>query len=224
MVTAQKVYINIHGHRQASNVEEWVLQNLLAKDFPPENMEDAYYSVGFHPYSIGSVNEAETLKKVGLAAKHPRVLAVGECGLDKSIDTNMEDQLRIFKQQVDMAEEADLPVVLHVVRAFNEMLEFMKAQRPVVPMIIHGYQGSVQMTESLLKAGFLISFGESIDRENSKSREALRQVPVESLFLETDEGERDIRELYHMAATIKEISVDQLREHIFDNFKTHFKA
>lgn len=223
MATAQKIYINIHGHRRASSVEEWVLQNLLAKDFPPENMENGYYSVGFHPYSIGRVNEAETLKKVRLATKHPRVLAVGECGLDKAIDTNMEDQLRIFEQQVDMAEAADLPVVLHLVRAFNEMLEFMKAQRPQVPMIIHGYQGSAQMAGALVKAGFLLSFGEIIGREHSKTMEALSQVPVESLFLETDEGEQDIRELYHIAAGVKEIRVDQLREQIFENFMTHFR-
>lgn len=224
MVTAQKIYINIHGHRQANNDEEWVLVNLLAKEYPPDNMEKGYYSVGFHPYSIGSVNEAETLEKVRLAAKHPRVLAVGECGLDKAIDTNMEDQLRIFKLQVDIAEAADLPVVLHVVRAYNEMLEFRKAHGSQVPMIIHGYQGSTEMAGALVKAGFLLSFGERIGREGSKTIEALRQVPVESLFLETDEGEQDIRELYHIAATIKEIKVDQLRQQIFENFMTHFKA
>ncbi len=197
--------------------------NLLAKDFPPENIENGYYSVGFHPYSIGKVDEKETLEKVRFAIQHPRVLAVGECGLDKAIGTNMKDQLRIFEQQVDMAGAANLPVVLHVVRAFNEMLEFMKAHRPAVPMIIHGYQGSAQMAGALVKAGFLLSFGESIGREHPKTIEVLRQVPLESLFLETDEGEQDIRELYHMLAKIKDISVDQLREQIFENAMTCLK-
>jgi len=197
------------------------MQNLMAKDFPPEDIENGYYSVGFHPYNIGKVNEAETLEKVRQAVDHPRVLAVGEVGLDKSLDTNLEEQLRIFEKQVELAESDGLPVVLHVVRAFNEMLGFMKANQPVVPMIIHGYNGSPQMVEELVKAGFLISFGEAITREHSKIVEAVQKVPVEKMFLETDEGDMDIREIYQFAAELKGISEDHLRVQIFENARTH---
>jgi len=101
------------------------------------------------------------------------------------------------------------------------MVEFMKAHKPVVPMIIHGYNGSVEMAETLLKSGFLISFGEAIAREHSKTVEALLMVPVEKLFLETDEGDLDIREIYHFAAETKGISMDHLRIQIFENANTH---
>ncbi|MEA3460674.1 MAG: TatD family hydrolase [Bacteroidota bacterium] len=221
MGTDQKRYINIHGHRQASNIEEWVMMNLMAKDFPPDDIENGYYSVGFHPYNIGKVDEEETLDKVRKAVEHPRVLAIGEIGLDKSLETSMEEQVRIFEKQVDIAESASLPVVLHVVRSFNEMLGFMKAQQPVVPMIIHGYNGSVQMAEELVKAGFLISFGEAITGDHSKIVEALQKVPAEMMFLETDEGDMDIREIYRFAAEVKGISVDHLRVQIFENARTH---
>ena len=152
----QSRYINIHGHRQANNIEEWVMMNLMAKDFPPDDIENGYYSVGFHPYNVGKVNEQETLGRVRKAVTHPRILAIGEIGLDKSIEASMEDQLRIFETQVKIAESANLPVILHVVRSFNEMLDFMKGHQPVVPMIIHGYNGGVQMAGELVKAGFLI--------------------------------------------------------------------
>jgi len=221
MGTDQKRYINIHGHRQASSIEEWVMMNLMAKDFPPEDIENGYYSVGFHPYNVGKANEQETLDRVRQAVEHPRVLAIGEIGLDKSIEAPMEDQLRIFEKQVKIAESAGLPVMLHVVRSFNEMVSFMKAQQPVVPMIIHGYNGSAEMAEELVKAGFLISFGEAISREHSKIIEALQRVPVEKMFLETDEGDLDIRELYQFAAEVKGISVDHLRVQIFENARTH---
>lgn len=220
MGTEQKRFINIHGHRQASSIEEWVMMNLMAKDFPPDDIENGYYSVGFHPYNIGRVDEDETLNRVKKAVEHPRVLAIGEIGLDKSIEPAMEDQLRIFKKQVEIAESAGLPVVLHVVRAFNEMIEFMRAQQPVVPMIIHGYNGSPQMAEALVKAGFMISFGEAITGDHSKIVEALQKVPAEMLFLETDEGDMDIREIYHFASEVKGISVDHLRMQIFENAKT----
>jgi TatD DNase family protein len=217
----QKRYINIHGHRQASSIDEWVMMNLMAKDFPPEDIENGYYSVGFHPYNVDKADEEVTLAKVQMAVKHPRILAVGEIGLDKSIGVPMEKQFRIFEKQVAIAESANLPVVLHVVRSFNEMVEFMKAQRPVVPMIIHGYNGNVQMAEELVKAGFLISFGEAITREHSKIVEALQRVPVEKMFLESDEGDMDIREIYQFAAVVKGVSIDHLRLQIFENARTH---
>ena len=220
MGTEHKRFINIHGHRQASSIEEWVMMNLMAKDFPPDDIETGYSSVGFHPYNIGRVDEDETLKKVKEAVEHPRVLAIGEIGLDKSIEPAMGDQLRIFEKQVDIAESAGLPLVLHVVRAFNEMIEFMRAHQPVVPMIIQGYNGSPQMADALVKAGFMISFGEAITGDHSKIVEALQKVPAEMLFLETDEGDMDIREIYHFASEVKGISVDHLRVQIFENAKT----
>lgn len=221
MGTDQKRYINIHGHRQASSIDEWVMMNLMAKDFPPEDIENGYYSVGFHPYNVEKADELETLEKVKTAVEHPRVLAVGEIGLDKSIEAPMEKQVRIFEKQVAIAESANLAVMLHVVRSFNEMLEFMKANQPVVPMIIHGYNGSPQMAEELVKAGFLISFGEAITREHSKIIEALQRVPVESMFLETDEGDMDIRELYQFAAEVKGVSLDHLRLQMYENARTN---
>ncbi len=216
-----KKFVNIHGHRQSNSIEEWVMQSLMAKDFPPDDIENGYYSVGFHPYNVGKVDERETLESVRKAVKHPRILAVGEIGLDKSIEVSLEDQFRIFEKQVEIAEAANLPVVLHVVRAFNEMITFMKAKQPVVPMIIHGYNGNAQMADQLVKAGFLISFGEAITGEHSKSIEALQRVPVEMMFLETDEGDLDIREIYQFAAGVKGISLDHLRVQLYENARTH---
>lgn len=221
MGAIQSRYINIHGHRQASSIEEWVMMNLMAKDFPPEDIEYGYYSVGFHPYNVGKANEQETLDRVRMAVEHPRVLAIGEIGLDKSIEASMEDQQRIFEKQVKIAESANLPVILHAVRSFNELIAFMKAKQPVVPMIIHGYNGGVQMADELVKSGFMISFGQALTGEHSKIIEALQVVPVEKMFLETDEGDMDIRELYQFAAELKGVSLDHLRVQIFENARTH---
>ena len=221
MLKETNLFVNIHGHRQANNIQEWVMMNLFAIEYPPDDIENGYYSVGFHPYNIGKVEEQDALARVRVATENPNILAIGEIGLDKSIAPPMKDQMRIFEQQVEIAESADLPVILHVVRAFNEMIEFMKTNNPSVSMIIHGYNGSRQMAEELVNAGFLISFGEAIAREHSKIIEALLSVPVGKLFLETDEGDLDIRELYHTAAEVKGIAVDQLRSQIVQNAKTH---
>lgn len=221
MQEVNKVFINIHGHRQANNIQEWVMMNLMARDYPPEDIESGFYSVGFHPYNVGLVDEEDTLNKVRLSTENLNVFAIGEIGLDKSIKAPLDLQMKIFEAQVEIAEFSDLPVILHVVRAFNEIVEFVKAHKPVVPMIIHGYNGSPQMAETLLREGLLISFGEAIARENSKIIDALKVVPVETLFLETDEGELDIREIYHTAAELKGVTMDHLRIQIFENAKTH---
>ena len=221
MQKEHKLFINIHGHRQANNIQEWVMMNLMAREYPPEDIEYGYYSVGFHPYNVGLVDEEETLNKVRLSTENPNVFAIGEIGLDKTIEAPIDLQMRIFKRQVEIAELTDIPVILHVVKAFNEMIGFMKAHKPSVPMIIHGYNGSRKMVEELVKAGFLISFGEAIARDHSKIVEALLSVPLDCLFLETDEGDLDIREIYYTAAEIKGITVDKLRIQIVDNAKAH---
>jgi TatD DNase family protein len=217
MQAVNKIYINIHGHRQANNIQEWVMMNLMAKDYPPDDIENGFYSVGFHPYNVGKVDVRDTLNKVKLSTENPRVFAIGEIGMDKSIEAPIDQQRKIFELQVGIAEFADLPVILHVVRAFNEMIDFMKVHKPAVPMIIHGYNGSPEMAEALLNAGFYLSFGEAIAKEHSKIVESLLIVPADRLFLETDEGDLDIREIYHFAAEVKGISMDQLRMQIFEN-------
>jgi TatD DNase family protein len=221
MQKENKIYINIHGHRQANNIQEWVMMNLMARDYPPDDIENGYYSVGFHPYNVGKVDLEETLNKVRLSTENPNVFAIGEIGLDKTIKAPFDEQMVVFERQVDIAEMAELPVILHVVRAFNEMVEFMQAHNPSVPMIIHGYNGSRETAEQLIRAGFLISFGEAIAGEHSKIVEALLSVPVEKMFLETDEGGLDIREIYHIASEVKGVSLDHLRIQIFENARSY---
>ena len=60
MQEVNKIYINIHGHRQANNIQEWVMMNLMAKDYPPDDIENGFYSVGLHPYNVGKVEEEDT--------------------------------------------------------------------------------------------------------------------------------------------------------------------
>lgn len=221
MVDDRKVFVNIHGHRKANNIQEWVLRSLMASEYPPDDIEYGYYSVGFHPYNVGKFDEQDTLNKVRLSTENPNVLAIGEIGLDKSIDVPLDVQMGIFKKQVEIAEMVDLPVILHVVRAFNEIIEFKKAHNPSVPMIIHGYNGNKEMAAELVKAGFLISFGEAIAMDKTKIIEACEVVPLNKMFLETDEGEMDIREVYFTAAELKGVSLDVLRLQIVENLKAN---
>ncbi|MBN1131573.1 MAG: TatD family hydrolase [Bacteroidales bacterium] len=217
------IYLNIHSHRPEQTGWERAIQNIFARDYLPEKCTGGAFSVGLHPYHTGTAGGEEAIRRVRLATDNMNVCAVGETGLDRSIEIPFEQQARVFKLQVEIAESAGLPVILHVVKAFNEMIRFMKQDRPVVPMVVHGYKGGPQMVRELVRAGFLVSFGEAITGRHGKVKEALRSVPADRFFLETDESERDIREIYRVASEIRQIPVEALCFQMLENARYNFK-
>lgn len=208
--------MNMHAHRLATIEKEWVLTSVFAEEYPPDDPGNGVYSVGLHPWHLGKTDHEQALKKIKLATEAYNVLAVGEAGLDKLISFPMDQQLRIFAKQVEIAEYADLPLIIHNVRASQELISFMKTQRPVVPMIIHGFRGGAQLAEDLLHAGFFLSFGTRFMNDD-KLAEALKESPVEKIFLETDEDGTDIITLYDRASVLKLVSGDHLQVQIQEN-------
>lgn len=214
---SDRCFINIHAHRRAESAKEWVLSNIMASDASPSAFRGGFFSVGLHPWHIGESNERERIDKVAEAANHKNVLAIGEIGLDKSIETDMKKQRRIFEQQMEIAESNDLPVILHVVKTHNEIIRFMKVNRPSVPMIVHGFRGGLQVASDLIRSGFYLSFGEHIMHGKGKTIEALLKVPVIRMFLETDESKEGIRDIYRIAAGFKGMDAYQLQDQMILN-------
>lgn len=214
-------YVNIHAHRLASGQDEWVLTNLFAGDYPPVENAAAHYSAGLHPWHIAGSDIAHLIKKVKLATENLQVMAIGETGLDKLIQTPLDIQLQVFEAQVEIAEQSNLPVIIHAVRSYNELMEFMKAHRPAVAMIIHGFSGSIQIAGDLLKAGYYLSFGSRL-WTSDKLKEVVAHIPIGKIFMETDEAALDIRELYEVISELKDVSVESLKALICENAKQIF--
>ena len=142
--------------------------------------------------------------------RHPQVLAVGEAGLDKLADAPMDLQVEVFRCQACLAEEVGKPLVIHLVKAVDELLKVKRDLRPSNPWIIHGFRGKAALVEEYLKHGFYLSFGE-------KYQEV-------ALFIETDESEVSIGELYARAAEVRGISPEELGETLRRNVcKVFFK-
>jgi TatD DNase family protein len=216
-------HINIHAHRGAVSGEEWVLQNLSVLSYPPDEADpDAAWSVGLHPWDIEKADVAQALKKVQLATENCQVLAVGEAGLDAAIDTPMELQEKVFRAQVEIAEVAGLPVIIHAVKSYQELIGFAKTHRPAVPMIIHGFRGGAQLAGDLLKFGFMLSFGAHL-LQSEKVSAAFREVPGGKFFLETDESDVGIASLYERAAQLKGVGLQALRAEQHRLFRKYFK-
>lgn len=223
MYPEQGQYINIHAHRGAVSGEEWVLQNLPVRSYPPGEADpDAAWSVGLHPWDIEKAAIDQALKKVQLATENCQVLAIGEAGLDAAIETPMDLQEQVFRAQVEIAELAGLPVIIHAVKSYQELIGFAKAHQPAVPMIIHGFRGGTQLAGDLLKFGFMLSFGEPL-LQSEKVAAAFREVPAGKFFFETDESDLDIARLYERAAQLRSVSLQALRTEQHRLFRKYFK-
>ena len=178
-----------------------------------------YYSVGIHPWNA----ETNSLKISNLENKaHDKfMLAIGEIGLDKIKGPALEIQKMCFIDQVLIAEKINRPVIIHCVKAWNEIMEIKKDLQPKQIWIFHGFT-KVSILESVLEEGLMISIGPGI-MNNQKLQEALKNIPNEQLFLETDDSEITILEIYKKVSTIKNLSLSELEEIIENNFKRIFR-
>lgn len=212
-------FIDVHTHKTISDKEIVSVFNLAPGDPIPVFSGKNFYSVGLHPWKIGNEkedNERMLIMEDALEIDH--VIFVGECGLDKLAEAASEEQMRAFSAQVFMAEEYQKPLIIHCVKAWNEVVELYKKNKPSVPWIFHGYNGSVEFTRQLLDEKFMFSFGEALFRENSKAIESFKILPLERIFFETDEYGGSVEEIYKRAAELKNITVEILREAVWENF------
>ncbi|AWF80804.1 TatD family deoxyribonuclease [Microbulbifer sp. A4B17] len=152
-------------------------------------------AAGLHPWWVEKVPQGEcrqeSLTELGQrlsdSLEEYSCVAVGECGLDASIKTAMGKQEDILKIQLDIACSQDLPVILHVHRAHNELLRLLKQFRLPRGGVIHAFSGSEQMAQEYWKRGFYLGIGGTITYPRAaKTRRAISCMPLESLLLESD--------------------------------------
>lgn len=209
------ILLDIHTHHLPQAPGEAVV-NCYPDTFVPE--PGGWYSIGIHPWHIVTSITRHEEKSFLSLLNHPQVLAVGEAGLDRLADAPMSLQMEIFEWQARMAMEIDKPLIIHLVKAVDELLKLKQIIRPTNPWIIHGFRGKAILAEEYLRHGFYLSFGEKYQDEG------LRVVPASRLFLETDESTVPIVELYNRAAGVSGISYDELRETVSENIgKVFFK-
>ena len=171
-------------------------------------------TVGVHPWLAGE-GVLPTTEEIASAE------AIGEIGLDKASAVNFGLQMVQFQAQLRLAEQYEKPVVLHVVRAYEEVWKALdEVQLPAV--IFHGFIGSPELAERLIRRGFFLSFGERTFR-SSKTLEALRSTPLERLFIETDESRMPLGEIYEKVAEAKGITCEELQQATYENYLKLFR-
>lgn len=173
-------------------------------------------TVGVHPWHA-STDDISEVECRAVAAD-----AIGEIGLDFACDVSREEQERIFRTQLAIAERHKKPVVLHCVRAFEEVMCILRNYR-LRAVIFHGFIGSTEQAQRAVAEGHYLSFGERTFR-SPKTIEAMRHTPLSHLFVETDESTTPIEAIYARLAELRGVSVADLTTATKENFERIFHS
>jgi len=174
------------------------------------------YSIGIHPQDIQFENveyQFDWLK----SNITENCFAIGECGLDGLISTEQKIQEQVFKRHIEISNEFKKPLIIHCVRKFYEVISFRKIANQ--PMIIHGFNKKQSIADDLLKNKFYLSFGKPV-LYNLSLQNVLKTTPLDKIFLETDNEDFNIEELYVKVSELKGISLERFNEQILENLET----
>ncbi len=214
-------YINIHSHNKLEDncigIQSFMLQNLKIDTIFPSS-----YSLGIHPWHISKLNIKDSLKQLEILADNSSIKAIGECGLDRAFASNFDLQREVFIAQIKIAAKYNKAIIVHNVRAFSDILEIFKQEQIYIPIIFHAFNGNKDIMQKLMKYDVYFSIGSDILKENSKAQRIVADIPINRLFIETDEWTGSIVELYSEAAKHIGRSVIDIRNQIYYTYKSLF--
>ena len=124
----------------------------------------------------------------------------------------------MFIKQIELSEQFNKTLIIHAVKSYSDIISIRKETKAKNNWIIHGFQGSEQSAEQLLKHGIYLSLGDVLFKNEIKAKRLLQTIPLEKLFLETDVAERNISDVYEKAVLLSGVEMDELRNEIFNNF------
>ena len=205
---------DIHTHHHPIPPGEAIVQ-LTPDAFRPKPIH--YYSVGLHPWDIRPDWRLQ-MAKLAVMALHAHVLMIGETGLDKKNGTApMEQQMAVFREHIRLSELIRKPLIVHCVKAFDELLAIHKESKATQPWVIHGFRGGIKQWEQLTHAGLHISIG------RHHHAELLKALAPHQLLLESDDFD-NLSAIYDLASECTGITVDDLKHHVATNIHHLFTA
>lgn len=194
-----------------------------------------YAAVGTHPHSAGQMDDSSIARTEALA-KHHKVVAIGEIGLDYHYDYSPRDvQRQRFREQMELARKLKLPVIIHEREATADCLEIVREYKDLRG-VYHCYSGSLETAEVIISQGWYISFTGAITFKNArKSLEVIEGIPIERIMIETDapylapvpnRGQRNsslnLPYVVDQIARLKNLSHEEVAEITMENGKRFF--
>lgn len=198
-----------------------------------KNYENIYGAIGIHPENIANYSD-EDLKWIKENLKQSKIIAIGEIGLDYHYTKeNKTEQIKLLERQLKIAEQYHLPVIIHSREATEDTINTLKKYK--VTGVIHSFFGSLETAKIYIKMGYLLGINGVITFKNSKLKEVIKEIPLESIILETDSpyltpepfrGKKNeparIKEIAEFICDLKGISLEDLATITNHNIKRIF--
>jgi len=217
-------YLNFHAHQQKPDEDEIVIQSLFLQDnLTTPSSGKIFFTAGLHPWHANQLNMSQIENKLREFITEKKIIAIGEAGMDKLKGVQWDTQLQVFKKHIEISEKYKLPLVIHSVKAHNEILKLKKDTNAKSPWVIHNFTGSKQMALDFIDHGFYLSICHHIKNKNSKINQFFHQLPKHRIFLETDDFDISIKELYQVAAAKWSISIEALKLQLISNLQEFLK-
>jgi TatD DNase family protein len=153
-----------------------------------ESYEKIFGAVGVHPHDASNITD-EVLSNIEALSQHPKVVAIGEIGLDYHYDFSPRElQKKWFRYQLELAKRVKLPIIIHNRESTEDVLAILKeTSAKDVGGVFHCFSGSIETAKILLDNNFYLSFGGAITFKNArKTLEVLEKLPLEKILIETD--------------------------------------
>lgn len=200
---------DIHSHHHPAEVGSAIVQ-LTPDEFSPSPGQ--FYSIGLHPWQIGADWRAQ-MARIAVMALYPRVLLIGETGIDKKNgQVSMECQIEVFREHIKLSEMLHKPVVVHCVKAIDELLAVRKQMKANQPWVLHGFRGGVEQWRQLKRAGISVSIGEHYDVE------LVREIGLPGIILESD-ASCAMERVYAQVSADMQVNESDLRFHVCRNIR-----
>jgi len=214
------MYYDIHTHSLSSRKDVISIFNRSVGEFGSFcglDLRHQLYSLGLHPWKIREDNYSKGLDFIEKNAIFDSIKAIGECGLDRLCDTPWNLQEKTFIAHIKISEAIQKPLIIHCVKAFEELIAIKKEIKPHQSWIIHGFRGKPEQANRLINNGFCLSFGPKYNEDSVKI------IPLEKLFLETDDSGESIESVYEKISGTLKIEPNLLQNNIRGNINLHFK-
>ncbi|MBR3660376.1 MAG: TatD family hydrolase [Bacilli bacterium] len=144
-----------------------------------------YLTIGLHPDEIDSFNDTTITYFEKLIKSNQKIIGIGEIGLDYYHNKdNKKEQIKLFKEQLDLAKKLDMPVIIHSREATNDTINILKEYK--LKTTIHCFTGSLEIAKMYIKEGYLLGIGGVSTFKNTNLKETLKYIPLENIVLETD--------------------------------------
>jgi len=213
-------FIDIHTHHPVYTEGIISIPSLFLQDIDIQNVPNKYFSAAIHPWHASNFTTLTIRTMLENLIMQPGLIAIGETGLDKVCKADYQQQKLVFELHLEFAKNYHKPLIIHAVKSWNELIEYFKLTK--VPLILHGYSEGIVLTRQLIKLGCNFSLGKSVLQINPRFREAIQIIPLDSLFLETDDSPTTIIEIYQEVSAILGLSVEELKNQIYKNFNRLF--